>query len=338
MEDIRVLMTVGVPEEELERVRALSPRVDLIQQSAEELDGLPEGALDQVEVLYASFELPEPERLPNLKWVQLHFAGMDHVVDHPLLSHEGIAVTTLSGAAAPGVAEFVLMSMLALGRRLTTMMRDKAAHRWAEKRFERYRPVELRGSTVGIVGYGSIGREVARLCQNLGATVLAVKRDLKSLKHEGYRFEGLGDPHADIPERIYPYQAIGSAASLCDFLVIAVPLTAETRGLVDEKVLERMKSSAFLVDVSRGGVVDHGALVEALSQGALAGAALDVYPIEPLPERSPLWEMDNVILSPHVAGTSGRYFELAMRLFAENLSRYLAGKPLLNRFDAERGY
>jgi len=127
-------------------------------------------------------------------------------------------------------------------------------------------------------------------------------------------------------------------ASECDFLVLTVPLTPETRGLVNAKVFESMKDTAYLIDVSRGGVVDQGALVEALREETIAGAALDVYPVEPLPESSPLWELPNVILSPHVAGTSGQYLERAADLFAENLRRYVANEPLLNRYDSKRGY
>ncbi|MFQ5923274.1 MAG: D-2-hydroxyacid dehydrogenase, partial [Anaerolineales bacterium] len=195
-----------------------------------------------------------------------------------------------------------------------------------------------RGSTVGLVGYGNIGREIARLCQGFGAQVLATKRDLKVLDMGGHVLEGLGDAQAEIPERLYPPQALPSMASECDFLILTVPLTPETRGMVNAKVFQSMKSTAYLIDVSRGGVVDQGALVEALKEGEIAGAALDVYPVEPLPESSPLWELPNVILSPHVAGTSGQYLARAADLFAENLRRYVANEPLINRYDPRLGY
>ena len=218
------------------------------------------------------------------------------------------------------------------------MMRDKAEKRWAEDRFVRYSPVELRGSTVGIVGYGSIGREIARLCRAFGASVLATKRDLKQLEDGDFSLEGLGDREAELAERLYPPQALGSMAAECDFLVITVPLTPSSRGMVNETVLSKMKPTAFLIDISRGEVVDHAALIEALQGESLAGAALDVYPVEPLPEVSPLWEAPNVILSPHVAGASSHYLGRAADLFTENLRRYVVGEPLLNRFDPKRGY
>ncbi len=337
MSTIEILITLSIPEEYLERLQAVSPRVKLHTIPTHDPQDIPQELLAEIEILYTTDVFPDPADVPNLRWIQLHFAGVDHVVDRALFREE-IDITTLSGVAASGVAEYALMGILALGRRVPRMMADMKQKRWPENRFKLYQPLALRGSTVGIVGYGSIGREVARLCRAHGATVLAAKHNLKQLDDKDYILEGLGDPHADIPERIYPFQAVGSMASLCDFLVINVPLTPESRGLINDKVFSKMKTGAYLVDVSRGGVVDHGALIEALQSGRLAGAALDVYPLEPLPERSPLWEMQNVILSPHIAGASANYYSQAMDLFAENLKRYLAKKPLLNRYDPARGY
>lgn len=337
MPEIRVLITVDFPEGVLERLKAVSPQLSIQLAPVSEAEELSDQQLADVEVLYTRRALPDPERVPNLRWVQFHWAGIDPFVDHPLLRAE-IKITTLSGAAVPQMAEFALTMILSLGRHLPQMMKDKDEKQWAEDRFTRYRPLELHDSTVGIVGYGSIGRELARLCQASGATVLATKRDLKQLEQSGYIPEGLGDPQAEIPTRIYPPQAIASMAAECDYLVLTVPLTPSTRGLVNAKVLEKMKQSAYLIDISRGGVVDHGALVEALKEKRIAGAALDVFPVEPIPESSPLWELPNVILSPHVAGTSGKYLERAADLFAENLRRYVANEPLLNLFDPQQGY
>lgn len=336
--EVNVLITVPFPDELIERLRTVSPQLHITVVPARSGEEIPEGALQEAEVLYTANALPDPDRAPELRWIQFHFAGIDHVVDHPLLRSESVRVTTLSGAAISQMAEFALMAILGLGRRLPMMLEDKREKRWAEDRFDRYSPIELRDSTVGIVGYGSIGREVARLCRAFGAEVLAVKRDLMNLDQDHYSPEGLGDPQADLVQRIYPPQAIASMAELCDFLVITVPLTPETRGMIGASVLKTMKPEAFLIDISRGGVVDHGALIDALNNQGLAGAALDVYPVEPLPESSPLWEMANVIISPHVAGASPRYYEKAAELFATNLRRYLSEQPLLNVYDPERGY
>lgn len=330
-------MTVRFPDALLQRVRSVSPRLRVEVHPASDSAELPGGLLPDVEILYTVRALPDPEAVPNLRWIQFHYAGIDHVAEHPLLRGE-VRVTTLSGAAVPQMAEYVMMAMLSLGRRVPRLERDRAEKRWAENRFERFRPMDLRGSTVGIVGYGSVGREVARLCRAFGAEVLATKRDVLHPVDGGYRPDDLGDPRAEVPARLYPPQALPSMAAECDFLVITVPMTPETRGLVGRAVLQKMKPTACLIDVSRGGVVDHNALIEALSEKRLGGAVLDVFPVEPLPASSPLWEMPNVILSPHVAGASGRYFEQAAALFTANLQRYLADQPLFNELDPERGY
>ena len=337
MAEVPVLITLPFPEGLVDRLRAVSPRLKIQVHPAQKAEELPVDLLPDIEVLYTHRALPDPESVPSLRWIQFHFAGIDHVEQHPLLSSD-IQVTTLSGAAMPQMAEFALMSILALSRRLPLMVADRAKRLWADDRFERFRPLELRGSTVGLVGYGSVAREVARLCRAFGASVLATKRDLMRLEEDGYSLKDLGDPRAELVDRLYPPQALPSMVSLCDFVVVTVPLSAKTRGMVGKRVFAKMKPTAYLIDVSRGGVVDHGALIEALTEKRLAGAALDVYPVEPLPENSPLWEMPGVILSPHVAGASAHYYERAADLFAENLQRYLVGQPLLNRYNPKRGY
>jgi phosphoglycerate dehydrogenase-like enzyme len=337
MDEILVLITVDFREEMMERVRALSPRLNVILHPAESLEEFPEDILPEVEVLYTSIVLPDPEDVPKLKWVQSDYAGIDHIAGHSIVNSE-VKVTTLSGVTASVISEYVLMSILSLGHKLPLMMADKSAKEWVDEGWRRFEPLELRDSTVGIVGYGSIGRQVAQACKAMGAGVLVVKRDLKNLQDDGFRLEGTGDPEAELADRIYPPEAIGSMSELCDFLVVTLPLTKDTRGLIDEKVFDRIREGSYLIDVSRGGVVDHGALVEALNDGKLAGAALDVFPVEPLPSSSPLWEMESVILSPHISGSTVRYRELALELFVENMQRYLSDQPLLNKFVVERGY
>jgi phosphoglycerate dehydrogenase-like enzyme len=197
----------------------------------------------------------------------------------------------------------------------------------------------LLGSTVGIVGYGSIGQRLARLLASFDVSVLASKRDIvSSPRPDEFQVDGQGDPNGEFVRRLYPAQALRTMFKECDFVVVTVPLTPQTRGLIGARQLAGMKPSAFLVDVSRGGVVDHDALLAALQKKQLAGAGLDVFHDEPLPADSPLWEQPNVIISPHVAGLSPYYIERAFTLFKENLRRYVAGEPLLNRIDLERGY
>lgn len=336
-ETINVLFTLSFPPEMIERLQGISPRLAIQVQPAKALEEIPQEVWAEVEILYTVKLLPPPELAPRLRWIQMHYAGVDHVIDHPLLESE-VIVTTLSGASAPQVAEFALLGMLAMGRRLHNLQVDTPETQWAKDRYTRYRPQDLRGSTVGIIGYGSIGREIGRLCHAMGMEVLASKQNLMKLEDEGFQFEGLGDPGADYPHRLYPPQAMGSMAGLCDFLVVTVPLSDDTRGIVNASVLGAMRPTAYLIDISRGGVVKEADLLEALRNKQLAGAWLDVFEQEPLAEDHPFWEMDNVILSPHIAGASSHYVERATELMATNLQRYLAEQPLINRFDRKRGY
>ncbi|MEJ5201581.1 MAG: D-2-hydroxyacid dehydrogenase, partial [Anaerolineales bacterium] len=195
-----------------------------------------------------------------------------------------------------------------------------------------------RGSTVGIVGYGSIGREIARLLLPFGVTILAAKRDVKHPQDTGYTIPGLGDPHGDFFHRLYPIQALKSMLKLCDFVIVSVPLTRQTRNMINADVLKAIKSGAYLIDIGRGGVIDQSALLDALQEHRLAGAALDVFAEEPLPPSSPFWHLPNVIISPHIAGISPYYRLRAADLFAENLQRYIRGIPLLNLLDLDNQY
>jgi phosphoglycerate dehydrogenase-like enzyme len=333
-----VLVTVPFEEKILNNLRAVSSLLEINVCKARAVDDISTEIWRQANVLYSGGIIPTLEQAPNLKWIQFHFAGLDSLSNAPILQQAGVIVTTLSGAHAPQMGEYIIMMLLSLGHKLPDMLALKDKPDWPRDRFERFLPLELRGSTVGIVGYGSVGREVARLLQPFGITVLATKWNAMQPEDFGYTQEGLGDPGGAFPHRIYPFQALKSMVSECDFLIVAVPLTSETNGLIGADELNAMKPSAYLVDVSRGGVIDHIALIRALKDKRIAGAALDVFPEEPLPQNSPLWKFSNVILSPHISGITPHYDSRAAALFAENLRRYLAGEPLFNQFDLERGY
>jgi phosphoglycerate dehydrogenase-like enzyme len=246
--------------------------------------------------------------------------------------------TTLSGAAAPQMAEYALTMMLMLGHRLPDLAGYQARADWPRDRWERFRPLELRTSTVGLVGYGSIGREIARLLRAFGAMVLATKRDVMHPQDTGYIIPGLGDPAGDLFHRLYPPQAVRSMIKECDFVVVAAPLTPETRGMIGAAELASMKPSAYLISMARGGIVDQAALLNVLQEKRIAGAALDVFAEEPLPANSPFWKLPNVIVTPHISGLSAHYNQRAIDLLVENLKRYVTGSPLLNRFDPQKGY
>ena len=335
---VEVLITLPFTESQVARLRSVSPRLKINLIRARKPEEVPAETWANVEVLYTNRVLPAPEQAPRLRWIQFHWAGMDHALDAPILLKPEVTATTLSGAAASQVAEYALMMLLSLGHRLPDMFATQKRGEWPKDRWERFNPRELRDSIVGIVGYGSIGRQVARLLQPFGARVLAVKRDVMRPEDTGYTPEGWGDPAGDMVLRLYPPEALRSMFKECDFVVVAAPLTAQTRGMVNAEALSALRPTAFLVDVSRGGVVDHTALIAALRDRKIAGAALDVYPEEPLPPESPLWKLSNVILTPHISGNTPYYDDRAIALFAENLRRYLGGAPLLNRFINDRGY
>lgn len=337
-EQIEVLITLDFDDDLVAKLQDVSPRFNLTLLPANKVEEISDDVWQRTEVLYTHHVLPHPEQVPNLRWLQFHWAGIDHAVQAPLLAEPELLITTLSGAAVSQISEYVLMMLLALGHRMPEMISMQKQAKWPHKRWESFSPSELRGSVVGIVGYGSIGRQIARLLYVFGARVLATKRDVMHPEDSGYTPAGMGDPQGDFVHRLYPPQAIVSMLRECDFVVITVPLTPETSRMISAKELAAMKPTAFLVDVSRGGVVEHGALIDALVEQRIAGAALDVFPEEPLPAESPLWKLSNVLLSPHISGYASVYERRAVKLFCENLHRYLVGDNLLNLYDVQLGY
>lgn len=332
---INVVVAVDYSDNILDNLRQISPRFQIEKHYPK----VTKRAWKNAEILCTQDTVPTPEQAPNLKWVQLNSAGMEHVKNQPIITQGGAALTSASGIHATPIAEYCIGMMLAWAYKLPMMMADQQQKRWRENRYTLYAPRHLRGQTLGIVGYGSIGRELARLADAMGMNVLASKRDARNPANEGrYRAAGTGDPEGDIPERIYPSQAIKTMAQDCDYLVLITPLTPATKHMVNAHILEAMKETAVLINVARGSVVDEPALIEALQTASIAGAVLDVFEEEPLPADSPLWTMENVIISPHCAGNSQRYDEKAGAVFAENLQRYLERQPLLNQLNPEHGY
>ena len=335
---IDVLIHYPLTEAQLQALSALSPQIRLAVQPSGELDDIPEEVLRKTEVLLTAKKIPSPELAPELKWIQFAYAGLDFIQDDPILLRDGFTATTLAGAAAPKVAEYALMAMLALAHRLPMMLQYQGEKIWPPDRWTRFQPQELRCSTVGLLGYGSIARELARLLQPLGVKILATKHDLTDVKQKGYVPDGTGDPEGEYFNRMYPPQAIHSVMRESDFVVVSLPLTKETRTIIGAKELQIMKPSAYLISLGRGGQVEEDALAAALKGKQIAGAVVDVFKTEPLPKESPLWEVPNLVITPHIAGDTGDYNQLVFELFSENMERYLAGAELLNVYDPVRGY
>lgn len=287
-----------------------------------------ERALPDAEVVVAQ-GLSEDEiaRAARLRWLSSWAAGVEHFA-RPALFARGIALTNASGVHGPNIAEHLLAMILMFTRGMPRLYRAQLARR-GERRFASRAdgPGELTGKTLLIVGLGRIGEALAVRARPFGLRLVAVKHD-PSKRHDA---EVLVDELVGI-DRLD--EVLGRADHVC----LTVPLTQETHHLVDARRIARMRASACVYNVSRGAVIDEAALVEALRERRLAGAGLDVFEEEPLPESNPLWDLDNVILTPHVAGLTPHYFERAAALVAENLERFLAGEPLGNRFDPARGY
>jgi phosphoglycerate dehydrogenase-like enzyme len=335
-DSIHILSTMSFPDELLERLRSVSPRLVVRQHNAPSADEVPSHGWGQVEVLYTLLAIPDPSLVPGLRWVQLHSAGANHLVDTWLWGSD-VIITTSSGIHATTIAEYVLMMMLAFAHRLRRMVYYQAHAEWPKRRWQKFVPQELRGATVGVIGYGSIGREVGRLARALGMRVLGVHRG-GGQAPVSYELPDLArDANAE-PDQLYTPDQLFDALAECDYAVLAVPYTSATHHLIDQAALQAMKPSCVLINIARGPIVDELALVRALREGWIAGAALDVFEEEPLPRESPLWKMDNVIISPHVAGFTPHYDDRATALFAENLRRYVSGEPLLNRVDRKREY
>jgi phosphoglycerate dehydrogenase-like enzyme len=244
------------------------------------------------------------EKGAKLKWIQALGTGVDGIVDRPPF-REGVLVTNMHGLHGDSVPEAAVMLMLALARDLPRAMSNQHARKW-----DRYPSRLLKGKTAGIFGVGAIARSLAPKCKSFGMTVVGITSAVREVA--GFH-------------RVVHRDELERTVRELDFLVLLTPYTPETHGIVDAKVLAAMKPSAYLVNLARGGIVDEQALVRALREKRLAGAALDVFAHEPLPSDHPLWSMDNVIVTPHLGGFHDQYAEEALPTVVENFRKFLAG-------------
>jgi phosphoglycerate dehydrogenase-like enzyme len=244
------------------------------------------------------------EKGSKLRWIQALGTGVDGIVDRPPF-REGVLVTNMHGLHGDSVPEAAVLLMLALARDLPRAMRNRNTRKW-----ERYPSQLLKGKTVGIFGVGAIARSLAPKCKSFGMRVVGITSAVR-------RMEGF--------DRMVHRDELEAAVRELDFLVLLTPYTPETQGIVGARVLGAMKPSAFLVNLARGGIVDEEALIRALRERRLAGAALDVFATEPLPEDHPLWGMDNVIVTPHLGGFHDQYAEQALPTVVENFRKFLSG-------------
>lgn len=245
------------------------------------------------------------EQGSRLQWIQALGTGVDGIVDRPAL-RDGVIVTNLHGHHGPAVSEAVLGYMFAFSRDLPRALTSQRAGRW-----DRFPATLLNGKTVGILGVGAIGEALAARCAALGMRVEGVSAGRRSAP--GF-------------DRVWPRDQLTDAVREFDFLVLLIPYGPETHGIVDARVLSAMKPTSYLINVARGGVLDEPALVRALEQRTIAGAGLDVFSEEPLPEGHRLWTLENVLITPHTAGMHVGYADEALPVVEENVRRFLAGE------------
>ncbi|HUK16995.1 MAG TPA: D-2-hydroxyacid dehydrogenase [Bryobacteraceae bacterium] len=257
---------------------------------------------------------------PRVRWVHSRSAGLDGVLSSEIVASP-VPVTNGSGVFSPPLGEFALGAILYFAKDFRRMVRSQEAGVW-----DQFDMPEIAGQTVGIVGYGDIGRAVAARVRSMGMRVLAVKRHLLPYS---------ADPLVD---KIYPPHERLEMISRADYIVASAPLTPETRGMVGEPEFAAMKREAVVINIGRGPVIDEAAMVRALSDGRIKGAALDVFDTEPLPAGHALYQLKNVLLSAHCADHTPDWLECAMRFFLEQFERFRKGEPLVNVVDKRLGY
>jgi phosphoglycerate dehydrogenase-like enzyme len=262
----------------------------------------------------------------KLRWIHSPSAAVHQFMYADLLKSD-VVLTNGREVHAPVVAEQVMAMIFALARRIPESVRFQLKHVWAQGVFwdEHQSPTEVADATIGLVGLGSIGRNVARRASALGMKVIAVR-------------EHVDRPKPEFVDEVLPASRLNEMLSRSDYVVLSPPVTATTRGMIGREQLAAMKPDGYLINVGRGSLIDEAALIDALRERKIAGAALDVFDKEPLPAESPLWDLENLLITPHTGGMTEKMWERHYAVFAENLRRFVAGQPLLTLVDKNAGY
>lgn len=324
---MHIVVDAPLPDECCHQIQQLSPGITL-EKVPPPGHPLPAALVKKADVIYTSSADFNPADAPRLRWVQTNSAATNPF-RRSLIVKTPTPIANASGAYSVPVAECAIGMLLAVNRRLTLACRDQAASRWPED-YSPYRGIDLHGMTMGIVGYGSIGRQIARLANAMGMAVLACKRSPERKHDDSYLLPGTGDPDGLIPEAWFGHGQIREMFALCNVAMVTLPDVPTTAGIIGSTELRALPREAVFVNVGRGEVVDEAALSEFLRSGAIAAAALDVFATEPLPATSPFWEMPNVLVTPHIASWTQRQATYAAGVLIENLKRDLCGRPLIN--------
>jgi len=329
MDTINIVIATPFSAEAQDKVRAVNPRVRLTDitdlarrdyqgdtQARKNLDAI----LAETEIVYGMrVPINLLPRAPKLKWIQVTSAGVDRYLSDEF-KRSSVMLTNVSGIHATPIGEFVMEMMLMFAKKAPLCFEMKQKKEWG-----RFQGSVLRGKTVGIIGLGSIGQEVARLSRAFRMRVIATRRSPRKQTARNV-------------DLLLPPNGLLRLLAESDYVAICLPLTKETNKLIGESELRVMKPSAFIMNIGRGQIIDEDALIKALEQKRIAGAGLDVYATEPLPKESRLWDLPNLIYSPHVSGGQEDYEQQATELFCRNVKRYTEGKRLINLVNKELGY
>jgi phosphoglycerate dehydrogenase-like enzyme len=330
------ILSARVRPRDLERIQAAVPGSRIVNLSVE---GLADGPVDDVEVLLRGWLVAEAfdrllARAPHLTWVHSATSGVERALTPAALARD-VLVTNARGVFSRPIAEHVLLMILAISRHLPELLELQRERTWQPLEGR-----ELRELTIGIVGYGSLGRSVASLASAFGARVIALRRRPTSAEaaRAGAPDDGEEFPYEATVDRVLGPDGLHELLGESDIVVLAAPLTAETEGMIDEAAVAKMKKESWLINVARGRLIDDTALIRALRDHRIGGAALDTFRDEPLPPSSPYWDLENVILTPHTAWSSARVLDRSIDLFCDNLVRFSRGEPLRNVVDPSAGY
>lgn len=269
----------------------------------------------------ASTLAPVIREMPNLVWIHSITAGVDHLLCPEIINNPKIRLTNAKGVYSSTLAEYAMASISYFAKHIPRLLQQKSLHQW-----EKFSMHEIKGSTMGIVGYGDIGASCAKLAKAYGMNVLALRRRPEL---------SIGDPLID---KVFGMDELNALMCHSDYLIITAPLTKDTHQMINEFALAHAKKGQILINLGRGQLIDESALVAALKCGTLGGAALDVFAVEPLPKSSELWDLPNVLISPHNADQTDDFRHKSVKFFCENCRLFLAGEDLLCEVNKTFGY
>lgn len=316
----KIVVALRLEDQHLEAIRAAAPGAEVVKINGRDEWRVRRAELESTVEVIAGVQGSDNldlASMPRLRWIQTGGAGNDWLIRSPEIANSDVMVTNGSGVAAVPIAEHVLAMMFALSRQIPRFTKSQLDHEW----YRGERLAEVDGSTMGVVGLGAIGEKTAEKARGLNMRVLGLRRDPTR-----------SSPHVD---RMLGPDGLMELLEVSDWVVLASALTSRTRGLIGEPELRTMKDTACLINIARGALVQEEVLVRALREGWIGGAGLDVFEREPLPSDSPLWDMDNVLISSHYSHSTPHYNDRLAGVFIENLRRYRAGEPMINVVDKQ---